>query len=96
MGMNIAKTVLLSLAMSGCALQDNQEDETYNEEPAVVYNIEIISLTNNKIEFNVIAVVPTPCNYYSSTEVSQENNDYYLKIYSRYYGETCLGVVSSI
>ena len=91
MKMNIVTTILFLLIIIGCDLLDNPEDETYLEGPAKVYNIEILGLTNNKIEFNVFAIVPTPCNYHSKTEKHRDKDDYYIKIFSRYDGEPCTG-----
>jgi len=96
MGINLAGTILLSLAMGGCVGQDNHEDVAYYEGPATVYKIEILGLTNKKIELIAYGGVPTPCHYYLTTELSQENNDYYIKIYSRYEGEPCIAVISTI
>jgi len=94
--MNIVTTILFLLIIIGCDLLDNQDDETYYEGPANVYYIEILGLTNNKIEFSVFAQVPSPCNYHSKTELHRDNDDYYIKIFSRYDGEPCLGILSTI
>ena len=94
--MKIVATILFLLIAIGCDLQNNEDHEAYYERPARVNHVEILGLANKKIEFNVFAVVPSPCNYYSKTELKHDKNDYYVKIFSSYDGEPCIAILSTI
>ena len=88
--------VLLFPLINSCDKQATDSEQDYFEYPAKVIYVEIVNLSQQHIEFYTIAEVPSPCNYYSKTEITHEIDDYFITIFSRYDGEPCLGVLDTI